>query len=319
MSKNLISVVVPIYQVEDFLVKCIESIRNQTYKNLEIILVNDGSTDKCGEICEDYALKDNRIKVIHKENGGLSDARNAGLKVAKGDYVAFVDSDDYIEKNSYEVLIKEAIENNLDIVAANALLIKNNVESSPLMKKKSFNNEVMSGTDYMCQSIQQNSFHVCAWLNLYKRSLLIDNALYFEKGLLHEDEEWTPRVFLEAERVKYIDNKFYMYVIRDGSITNTKDKSKNGIDIINTCYKLEQIYKQRLNKHQKRILDGYLVNIFLGGVYMGRLERPEYKKLVRKSFVIGKANNVKSLLKAILFIINMDLYSRINQLSKKQF
>ena len=101
-DNSLISVIIPVYKVEKYLSKCVESIINQTYKNLEIILVNDGSPDNCGEICDEYAKKDSRIKVIHKENGGLSDARNAGIEIASGQYIAFVDSDDYIASNMYE-------------------------------------------------------------------------------------------------------------------------------------------------------------------------------------------------------------------------
>lgn len=312
----MISVIVPIYNVEALLPKCIESICNQTYSNLEIILVNDGSTDSCGDICEKYGKEDKRIIVINKENGGLSDARNAGLKLAKGEYIAFVDSDDFIVEDSYETLIEEAIENNLDIVVANALVIKENGNSTSILKKNISGNLVISGIDFMCQSIQKNSFHACVWMNLYKKELILENSLYFQKGLLHEDEEWTPRVFLEAKRVKYIDFSFYMYLIRDGSITNSKDKSQNAIDIINTCYKLEKIYKERLNINQRRILNNYLVNIYLGAVYLGRLDRPIYKKILRKSFVIGKSRSLKTSIKAILFIINIRLYSEVNRLSK---
>lgn len=102
----LISIIVPIYNVELYLEKCIESIINQTYKNLEIILVDDGSTDSCGKICDEYAKKDNRIKVIHKINGGLSDARNKGMEIAKGKYIGFVDGDDYVASDMYETLYK---------------------------------------------------------------------------------------------------------------------------------------------------------------------------------------------------------------------
>ena len=112
----LISVIVPIYNVEKYLDRCVGSIINQTYKNLEIILVDDGSPDNCPQMCDDYAKKDSRIKVVHKENGGLSDARNAGMKVATGEYVSFIDSDDYISLDFYETLLETIVDNDSDIV-----------------------------------------------------------------------------------------------------------------------------------------------------------------------------------------------------------
>ena len=111
-SNPFISIVVPIYNVEKYLKKCVESILNQTYKNFELILVDDGSPDRCGEICEDLKKKDLRIRVIHKENGGLSSARNAGIDVAKGEYIGFVDSDDYIEPFMYEKLVNAVVKDN---------------------------------------------------------------------------------------------------------------------------------------------------------------------------------------------------------------
>ena len=113
---SLISVIVPIYNVEKYLDRCVESIINQTYKNLEIILVDDGSPDNCTQMCDDYAKKDSRIRVVHKENGGLSDARNAGMEVATGEYVSFIDSDDYISLDFYETLFQTMIDNDSDIV-----------------------------------------------------------------------------------------------------------------------------------------------------------------------------------------------------------
>ena len=113
---SLLSVIVPIYNVEDYLNRCVDSIINQTYKNLEIILVDDGSPDNCPQMCDDYAKKDSRIRVVHKENGGLSDARNAGMKVATGEYVSFIDSDDYISLDFYETLFQTMVDNDSDIV-----------------------------------------------------------------------------------------------------------------------------------------------------------------------------------------------------------
>ena len=125
-NNDLISVIIPIYNVEKFLSFCIDSIVNQTYKNLEIILVDDGSTDNSGKICDEYALKDNRIKVMHKQNGGVSSARNVGLNIAKGKYIGFVDSDDYVENDMFEILHNLIIKNNVDISCCNKFVFKKN-------------------------------------------------------------------------------------------------------------------------------------------------------------------------------------------------
>lgn len=112
----LVSVIIPIYKVDVFLKKCVDSVLNQTYNNIEVILVDDGSPDTCPEICDEYAKQDSRVRVIHKCNGGQSSARNAGINIAKGDYITFVDSDDWIDPNAYKNLVSSAVENNLDIV-----------------------------------------------------------------------------------------------------------------------------------------------------------------------------------------------------------
>ncbi|MBR1540013.1 MAG: glycosyltransferase [Clostridia bacterium] len=128
MEEELISIIVPVYKVEKYLDKCINSIVSQTYKNLEVILVDDGSPDSCGKMCDEWTQKDTRIKVIHKENGGLSDARNFGLDCAKGKYIQFVDSDDYIEKDMIEFLYKNLKENNADIsICSNYMVDEENV------------------------------------------------------------------------------------------------------------------------------------------------------------------------------------------------
>ena len=124
--EDLISVVVPIYNVENYIKKCVDSILSQTYKNLEIILVDDGSPDNCPQICDEYAQKDNRIKVIHKENGGLSDARNAGIDISKGKFITFIDSDDYIEKDYVEVLYNSIKENASDMAIGSHKAIYDN-------------------------------------------------------------------------------------------------------------------------------------------------------------------------------------------------
>ena len=146
---ELISIIVPVYKVEPYLNKCVDSIINQTYKNIEIILVDDGSPDNCGKICDDYTKKDSRIKVIHKKNGGLSDARNYGIEASIGDYIMFVDSDDYISANMCEILLKTAKKYNADIINCNFEEVFSNAESRINRQAVNKNEEVFSNLDML--------------------------------------------------------------------------------------------------------------------------------------------------------------------------
>ena len=240
MLEPKVSIVVPIYKVEKEIDRCVGSLINQSLQDIEIILVDDGSPDDCPQICDGYAKQDNRIKVIHKKNGGLSDARNAGLLNAKGRYVLFVDSGDYIINNACEVLYLNASKDNLDIVIADAFRIESSKESHISHASQS-SDRVTSGADFLKEQLKYGTMHMAVWLNLYNREFLIKNDLKFKVGILHEDEQWTPRVFLKAEKVKYINFPFYYYIIRDTSITNNKDKTKNGIDLINTVFEIKSI------------------------------------------------------------------------------
>ena len=166
---ELISVIVPVYNVESYVAECIESIQNQTYMNLEIILVNDGSTDNSGDICDQYATYDERIKVIHKENAGVSAARNTGIEAANGDYIAFVDSDDYIAPNMYEDMLRILKENDLDILECTAFRDKGGeiIEGCNDGSLEIFNrDEALKMAMYDC--------FVAVWSQLYKRSAIDD-------------------------------------------------------------------------------------------------------------------------------------------------
>ena len=209
----LLSIVVPVYDVEQYLPRCIDSILKQSFTDFELILVNDGSPDNCPIICDEYADKDDRIKVIHKENGGLSDARNTGINKARGKYISFIDSDDFIVENAYEVLISQAEKKSLDIVTGAAIEYYAENNQKPKGIKRSFTNEVMSGIDFLKKSYDEGAMVHCVVSSIYSSALIKDNNLFFKKGILHEDNLWTPQVFLKAERVMYYDIDFYMHFL----------------------------------------------------------------------------------------------------------
>lgn len=212
--KDKISVVVPIYKVQDYLERCIKSIINQTYDNLEIILVDDGSPDECPKICDEYALKDERIKVIHKENGGLSDARNFGTAAATGKYISFIDSDDWISKDFFSLLYYAIIENDCQIAECGVQKVyDDNIAESTDSAHKC---DVYDGEAALSMLICENQFCQHVWNKLYLYDTVADTQ--FPKGKFHEDEFWTYRVFAQAKKVARVSETMYYYFQRPDSI-----------------------------------------------------------------------------------------------------
>ncbi|MDY5030028.1 glycosyltransferase [Hallerella succinigenes] len=228
MEKPLISIIVPIYRVEAYLSRCIDSILNQSYRNLEIILVDDGSPDSCPKICNEYAEKDARIRVVHKKNGGLSDARNAGIDIANGKYISFIDSDDYIHPEMISTLFDLLKSNDADISVCNFTPFTERV--SPLNKAPTI--DTLSGKDaakrlYQSQYATQT---VVAWDKLYKRSLF--DHLRFKVGKFNEDEFFSYRALYLANKVVFTSQELYFYFIRTTGISKaiTDPRSLNGLD-----------------------------------------------------------------------------------------
>lgn len=218
----LVSVIVPVYNVEKYLEQCVYSVINQTYKNLEIILVNDGSTDSSGSICDKLAELDKRIKVVHKENGGLSDARNVGIDVSSGDYIAFLDSDDWIDIECYEKLYKLIKKYDADIACCNFKRVYKETEEL----RHSSEEQIYSNIDalkeiYLNRGLQM----IVAWNKLQKKELFIDKR--YPKGKIHEDEFLTPRILYDAKKIVYTDDELIYYRYVENSITNSKFSYKN--------------------------------------------------------------------------------------------
>lgn len=207
-----ISVIIPIYKVEDYLDKCVQSIVNQTYQNLEIILVDDGSPDRCGQMCEDWAGKDSRIKVVHKENGGLSDARNAGLAVATGDLVSFIDSDDWIEPDFLQTLY-DAME---DAQIAECAIHLVDEEGNVLCDRGPAKGEVIEKKEALRRLILEDGVYQTVWNKLYRRAVI--DGILFEKGKYNEDDFWTYLVFDRIEKLALVDKPMLNYLQRGGSI-----------------------------------------------------------------------------------------------------
>ena len=215
--KPLVSVIIPVYKVEPYFRRCLDSVINQTYTNLEIILVDDGSPDNCPQICDEYALKDRRIVVIHKENGGLSDARNAGLNICKGDYITFVDSDDWVDLQYIEELFRLLTESDSDI-AIGENFQTNNIQSRPCYVINSFVYTSKEALVHLFENTHAAFIISCG--KLYKKELF--SKLRFPVGKYHEDEYTTYILFYHSKQIAYTSQVLYYYYQRSDSITGSR-------------------------------------------------------------------------------------------------
>ncbi|HEM4052972.1 TPA: glycosyltransferase [Streptococcus suis] len=239
VKEELVSVIVPVYNVEKYLSQCLDSIIHQTYKNLEIILVNDGSTDGSGKICDDYAAKDGRIKVIHKENGGLSDARNKGLDLMTGQFVTFVDSDDYLENNCIHTLYTYACTCKTDISIGKFIEFEENTSQFLFHNHLNNGNKIEFLTGDQCLERHHKYFlgiFVTAWAKLYRTSLFNDSnpckKIRYPLGVLHEDQYTTHKLFFKSNKIVFVNDYLYVYRVRKNSITNTPLSDKRIMDNI---------------------------------------------------------------------------------------
>lgn len=226
------SVILPIYNVEKYLSECVESILNQDFDDYELILVDDGSTDGSPQICDDYSRKDHRVKVIHKSNGGLSDARNVGTNEASGKYIVYVDSDDYISDSSFLTKLYTKAGTDCDIIVYK---FKKYFEKSKEFGICGYSfprlGEYVTIADKVKYLVSQDAFYCSAWSKAVRRELLVNNGIQFEKGLLGEDQEWYYHVLLNAESMDGVDEDFVVYRQRENSITSST-KIKNLTDCI---------------------------------------------------------------------------------------
>lgn len=211
----LISIIVPCYNVEAYLPKCVNSILEQTYKKIEIILVDDGSPDNCGKICDEYAKKDERIKVIHKENGGLSEARNVAIDQATGEWITFIDSDDYVSSDYVATLYQLVETYNCKVgVAQYTSFIEGNAPSTKQSEYKEMLFDRMEGVEKM---FYQELFDTSAWCKIYHRSLF-ETGIRYPIGLLYEDLPTTYMLFLQSDKVAICNRIIYYYLLRKNSI-----------------------------------------------------------------------------------------------------
>jgi len=264
-----LSVIVPVYNTETYLSVCIESLLQQTPFCLEIILINDGSTDRSGTIADKYARQDNRIKVIHQKNSGLSAARNAGLELAQGEYIVFVDSDDWVKENSICKLYHEAVNYHADVTMGNLMyFIRDEIIDNPYKPvPKEILNIALSGKDFFIRLVKARAYPPMAVNYVYRRMFLEKIHARFEEGIMHEDELWSPIVLCQAQKIIAVDIEFYYYRQREGSIMQSLSLKKHLDSYCRVNEKLME-FADRFDFSEKdgEFKSWFYVNIF--GIYL---------------------------------------------------
>ena len=262
-----VSVIVPVYNVEDYLARCLDSLVNQTLKEIEIIVVNDGSPDNSQKIIDKYAKKNLNIKAYKKENGGLSDTRNYGIKKANGEYIAFIDSDDFVDKTMLEKMYQKAINDDADIVVCNSInLYDDNTKV-----------EVKSNLNYSDDEIRNYLISApMACTRIYKRELF--NNFEFKKGIYYEDLELTPKLVNYTKKIAFLDEGLYYYYQRMGSIMKQKEWNDKLLDIFTV---LDSNKKALYSQYQEEIEYMYITHL-LRTATLRFLEYPNSKQMINK-------------------------------------
>ena len=260
-----VSIIIPIYNVETYLKKCLLSIVNQTFRNLEIILVDDGSTDRSPEIMKTFAEKDDRIQIITQQNSGVSVARNAGLCAATGEYILFSDSDDTILPNAIETLYNQAMEIQCDLLLGNVVYVYADGEKRFPFKRSE---EIYHSTCIpreICYNklMKDNIFPPLVYLFFIKRELIIKNKIFFKEGIIHEDELWCVKAMLSAKKVSLIDFCYYNYFQRNGSLMNSNNKEFRIKSLFAVAKELNKI-AEKLKKENKIEVAGNIYHKIFG-------------------------------------------------------
>lgn len=302
-----ISIIVPIYNVENFIHECIDSIIGQTFKEFELILVNDGSTDRSGEICDEYSKKDIRIRVVHKENGGQSSARNTGISLVQGDYIGFIDSDDWVQQNMYQVLYEKAIETDADIIACN--IVEYHKDSTKRLycndpSDRLFERDAALKEIYLNERL---TFSPCN--KLYKRKLF--KELRFKEGSILEDMDFAYRIIHKSNNIFYTGKPMYFYRYNDQS-TMRKTFSKKRLDEYQVRKDMYQFYLANYPKHADEVyaewyLTGLMLYVNIEKYFKGEKESYKYlldndRKILKSLIFNPNYNRKKKLLLSLGFI-----------------
>lgn len=314
------SIIVPVYNVEKYLDKCLKSISNQTYNNFEVIIVNDGSPDDSQKIIDEYVKKDKRFVGYKKKNGGLSSARNYGLKKITGDYILFVDSDDYLENELLEKINASLIKNKVDLVRVECNVVD---EKENLLFKPSFSSFVNENLEKVIDELVRKEYFEPVWSYCYSASFWEKYKFEFEVGKLHEDYGIMLLVMYYANNITALNYYGYNYVQRENSIMSSKsyEKTKKAVyDYLHLFSKDLEILLNEKDNHKKDVLlSSGAESVIFASRLLNKNDFKEYVKCIKKEKVIDKIKiyNYKKAIKKIVAMIDVRLYNKLFSGRKK--
>lgn len=275
INNPVFSIIVPVYNVEKYLDQCIQSLVNQTMSNIEIILIDDGSSDASGEICDSYTERYKNIRVLHQKNMGQSKARNEGIKIARGDFLMFVDSDDYIRENACETFFKYTEKYDVDIIVGDMLGDANYSNRKELAAEG-----VISGQEFLYKCLKNNTYDIVPWLKIIRRTFFVEKNLFFYEGCYYEDQEFTLRLLLQKSHVLKVEYPFYFYRENLSSTTHVHERKK-GLDCIKIIRAMiQQIEKEKYSEEIMECADNVIaMSIYhFSTVYMN-MDREDQKNI----------------------------------------
>lgn len=307
------SLIVPVYNVDKYLKFCLASIEEQDFYDYELILIDDGSTDNSGAVCDFYASNHKNVKVLHQKNGGLSSARNAGLRLANGKYVIFIDSDDYIAHGTLRKFHDVTEKNPVDIVAAYGYKM---IAEGQCVNREDFRkgyDKVVSGQKYYTERLYEGIYSAASVFYITKLSVIHENHLQFEEGLLHEDELWTPKLLCCSDSVLDVKFRFYYYrTTNTTSITrNPLSTRKRAMSRITISHLLKKEYDNNSKYHIPALADNASAQ-YMYGIYIGDLLHDK-EFTVERRFPLQCAKTLKYKLKALLFFVSPELACKLRK------
>ena len=295
--KYKMSIIIPVYNTERYIEKCLDSIINQTLKDIEIIIIDDGSTDNSYKIIKKY-MKYENVKIVSKKNEGQGVARNVGLNICTGDYIGFVDSDDYIELDMFEKMYNKAIGENLDIVICNYRYVYDNTDKYINPKITLDNNNIIGQKECIKRFLTTNTIEGFSWNKIFKRNLFFDNKISYPQNMKYEDIPTVVNLLVNSNRIGFLNDRFYNYLLRENSTTSI-NSINNDIDYINAIQMVKDIVLRKHSDLETEVMYYYFnsINILYGVIKKYKSEINQYNNIIG---VYKKINSNKPL-KKILF------------------